>query len=347
MKQHPDMRLENRSPEVLLIRWPTLDERARYETEDHATPGKGIRRSLGFLFSCLTIATTSYPPPSQSIAILSNMAISVKLTTLAVSLLAHIAHSVDIAFVDGADCAGIGLYGTKSIPYLPCYDLSTFDPASSVHMRNMADDQVLHFFSDSSCQMALHSTGNSDDQCFTSPIGRFGSFQVSAPDTGMSVHERESSAADTTDVAPYAMKMSNYTEMGTFSVAKVDLGLSIFTLGLGLVGLGQAIDLYGAINTCVALKGPKPSAKDIFDCAIQPVSTICTIAGTALVHHAGKRALRRFQLSQGNVMDLRKRTEQIDGFNADFVHAIMNNTAADGDDIVHIGSAERSESRIL
>jgi hypothetical protein len=267
-----------------------------------------------------------------------------KITALAVSFLAHGVHSVDVAFVDGADCTGIGLYGTKDIPYLPCYDLSSFDPASSIHMRNMTRDQVLHFFSDSSCQVALHSTDNTDDQCFTSPIGRFGSFQVSSSDSSLTIHGRDSSTIDTTDVVPYAIKMSNYTDMGTFDPVKIDLGLSIFTLGLGLIGLGQAITLYGAINTCVALKGPNPSPKDIFDCAIQPVSTIVTIAGTALIHAAGKRVARRFQMAEGTVINLRKRAEMIDGLNADFVHSIMN-TTVEGDDIVHIGSAERSKSR--
>lgn len=271
------------------------------------------------------------------------MTVLLKITALALFFLAHGVHSVDIAFVDGADCDGIGLYGTKGIPYLPCYDLSSFDPASSVHMRNMTSDQMLRFYSDSSCQVALHSTENTDNQCYSSPIGRFGSFQVSTSDSSMIIHGRDDTS-DSTDVVPYAIKMSDYTSMGTYSPAKIDLGLSIFTLGLGLIGLGQAITLYGAINTCVALKGPKPSPKNIFDCAIQPVSTIVTIAGTALVHAAGKRVARRFQMAEGTVINLRKRAELIDGLNAGFVHSIMN-TTVEGDDIVHIGSAERSKSR--
>ena len=138
------------------------------------------------------------------------------------------------------------------------------------------------------------------------------------------------------------MKMSDYTAMGTFSPAKVDLGLSIFTLGLALIGAGQSISLYGAINTCIATKGPNPSAKAIFDCAIQPVGTICSIAGTALVGHAGRRLERRLQLAQGSVVNLRKRAEMIDGINAEFVHSIMNTTTHD--DVIHVGSAERSKS---
>lgn len=266
---------------------------------------------------------------------------TLKSAILATSLIARGALSVDIAFVNGADCTGTGLYGTKSIPHLPCYDLTEFDPASSVHMRNMTDGQVLHFFSDSSCQIALHSSSSVDDQCFTSPIGRFGSFQVSASHSDSSIRGRESSTAST-EVVPYTMKMSDYTAMGTFSPAKVDLGLSIFTLGLALIGAGQSISLYGAINTCIATKGPNPSAKAIFDCAIQPVGTICSIAGTALVGHAGRRLERRLQLAQGSVVNLRKRAEMIDGVNAEFVHSIMNATTHD--DVIHVGSAERSKS---
>jgi hypothetical protein len=139
------------------------------------------------------------------------------------------------------------------------------------------------------------------------------------------------------------MKMSDYTAMGTFSPAKVDLGLSIFTLGLALFAAGESISLYGAINTCIATKGPNPSAKAVFDCAIQPVGTICTLACTTLIGHAGRRLNRRLQLAQGNVVDLRKRAEMIDGVNAEFVHSIMNATT--DDNVVHVGSAERSKLR--
>ena len=104
-------------------------------------------------------------------------------------LLVRGADSVDIAFIDGADCTGTGLYGTKNIPYLPCYNLSTFAPARSVHMRNMTNDQVLRFFKDS-CQVVLQSTDSTDDQCLSSPIGRFGSFQVSTSDSSMTIHSR-------------------------------------------------------------------------------------------------------------------------------------------------------------
>jgi hypothetical protein len=120
------------------------------------------------------------------------MAMTLKSAILATSLIARGALSVDIAFVDGADCTGTGLYGTKSIPHLPCYDLTDFDSASSVHMRNITDGQVLHFFSDPSCQIALHSSSGVDDQCFTSPIGQFGSFQVSASHSDSSLRRRDS-----------------------------------------------------------------------------------------------------------------------------------------------------------
>jgi hypothetical protein len=174
------------------------------------------------------------------------MTVFLKITALAVSFLAHGVSSVDIAFVDGADCTDIGLYGTKDIPYLSCYDLSSFEPPSSVHSRNMTDDRVLHFFSDLSCQVALHSTENTDDQCYRSSI------------------------------APY--------------------------------------------NMCLQL------------------------AGTVLVHTAGKRVARRFQMTEGTVINLRKRAGLHDGLNADSLHPIMN-TTVEGDDVVHIGSAERIKSR--
>jgi hypothetical protein len=268
-----------------------------------------------------------------------NMTVLLNIVAIITFLFAHSINSVDIAFTDGDDCTGIGLYGTKSIPYLPCSDLSSFDPASSVHMRKMTNDQVLHFFSDSSCQITLHSTDSTDDQCFTSPIGRFGSFQVSTSDSSMTIYGRDSSVAETTDVSPYEIKMSNYTDFGTFNATKIDLGL----IGAGLVGLGASITLYGAVNTCIATMGPKPSPKDYFDCSIQPVATILGLVGTTLIHHAGKRLQRRLELAQATVMDLRKRTDKIDTLNAGFVHSVMNNTI-EGDESTYIGSAERCTS---
>lgn len=50
-------------------------------------------------------------------------------------------------------------------------------------------------------------------------------------------------------------------------------------------------------------------------------------------------------MAEKTVVNLCKRAEMIDGLNADFVHSIMN-TTVEGDDIIHMGSAERSKSSI-
>ena len=130
--------------------------------------------------------------------------------------------------------------------------------------------------------------------------------------------------------------------MGTFSVAKIDLGLSLFSIGAGLVGLGTSITIYGAVNPCIATIAPALSTKDYFDCSIQPVATILGLVGTTFIHHAGKRLARRLELAQGTVLDVRKRTDMIDAINAEFVHSIMNRTI-EGDEVIQVGSAERSK----
>lgn len=59
-------------------------------------------------------------------------------------------------------------------------------------------------------------------------------------DSRMTIYGRNSSVAETTDVLPYAMKMSDYTNMGTFSAAEVGLWLTLFFIGAGLVAMRPA-----------------------------------------------------------------------------------------------------------
>lgn len=266
------------------------------------------------------------------------MALRSTITTLTAALLANSACAVDIAFLDGKECTGTGLYGTQSIPQLPCFDLSTLDPASSVHMYNITQGQVLNFFSDNACQEALHTTADIESECFTPSSGHMGSFSVHGAEASAE-HKRD---ANTSDIAPYAVKMSDLTAMGPYDVKSVQLGLSIFTLGVSGLAAYSGLTLYSAINTCTALKdNDNPTAQDKFNCAASPLATVIGWVTAYLFHKAGQRTNGRIDLALGNINTAKRSVDAIDEINADAVHAMMKRSAAGGPSFV--GFVERSK----
>lgn len=236
---------------------------------------------------------------------------------LITSLIAGSALAANITFASEKECGGKGIYGTRFVDEIPCYDISTYEAAYSVVLADLSN-QIVTVYSDDACSAQLAQT--MEDSCLDFANARANSFKIEK--AGTASQDIAVPSSNTTDLVPYGVKLSDYKGLSQTSPYDIDLKFNIGYVSTALIYTGTTLTIGAAIAGCYITSASHPLVITL--CVATGVGTLSTYAGKYLAHTHHKKTHGTYFF--GN----RKITSRalIDASNYDYMSAIHSDEAS-------------------
>ncbi|KAK4508538.1 hypothetical protein PRZ48_002277 [Zasmidium cellare] len=231
---------------------------------------------------------------------------------LAAYLFVSSALAANITFASEKECGGLGIYGSRLVDDIPCYDISSYEAAYSVVLADLSN-QIVTIYSDDACNTQLaRATG---DTCLDFGGNRANSFKIVS--TNSTVDDAAVSTSGTTDLVPYGVKLSDYKGLSQTSPYDIDLKFNIGYVSTALIYTGTTLTIGAAIAGCYITVG-NPLAITI--CVATGVGTLATYAGKYLAHTHHKKTHGTYFFGNRKITS----RAMIDASNYDYLSSIHN-----------------------
>lgn len=235
---------------------------------------------------------------------------------LAATLIVGTATAVNITFASEQQCGGLGIYGTRFVDQVPCYDISSYEAAYSVVLDDLSD-QLVTIYSDDACTAQLaQATG---DTCLDFGGKRANSFKIIY--ANLTIEKDVASTSNTTDLVPYVVKLSDYKGLSQTSSYDIDLKFNIGYVATALIYTGTTLTIGAAIAGCYITVG-NPLAITI--CVASGLGTLATYAGKYLAHTHHKKSHGTYFFGNREI----PRRAMSDSSNYDYMSSIHGDEAS-------------------